>query len=60
MVGHCDICGDVFDSHDGGAICTRCDRVFCLKCEEMKIVHLSSGETDNATCVDCLDIPDSV
>ena len=57
MVAHCDSCEvredtpTVFDSHDGGAICVVCDKVFCPKCE---VEHFSEERTGADTCNSCL------
>jgi hypothetical protein len=33
MGARCDLCERMFDSHDGGQICTKCDKTFCPRCE---------------------------
>jgi len=41
-------CGKLFDTHDGGTICRKCDRTFCPQCEE-KQCPKSEGP-----CRDCI------
>ena len=49
MTAQCTRCGKVFDSKDGGAVCTSCGDTFCPKCHEDNFV----GDDPEGRCDDC-------
>lgn len=52
MIAKCDICGGIFDSHDGGTICQgKCQRTFCPECEERQFGE-EKGIPDDV-CLKC-------
>lgn len=47
MMAKCDNCRTDFNSHDGGAYCTKCMRTFCPACEELLFDLWSTDMTCN-------------
>jgi len=47
MTGKCDICGKIFNSHDGGSMCLKCGHTACPNCE------IIDPTTNEALCSKC-------